>query len=203
MIDEDSLRKLQKRNAAILPQLDERQRRLFAASEARAAGHGGIAAVSRVTRIAASTIGRGLKELDAPPPLTCETSTFSTRISTANGTTQSPHQPQTSKQLIPDRPLAEATLSRATQGSKPAATAAAMPIRQATISRTLWPAAAAPAGLRRRREPAPPPRRTIPSASRRSPAPARRGRQRRGQHQRDDRQRQRRRRPASATAPRT
>ena len=67
MIDEDFLQKLQKRNAAILPQLDERQRRLFAASEARAAGHGGIAAVSRVTRIAASTIGRGLKELDAPP----------------------------------------------------------------------------------------------------------------------------------------
>jgi hypothetical protein len=52
----------------ILPQLDERQRRLFAASEARAAGHGGIAAVSRVTRIAASTIGRGLKDLGAPPP---------------------------------------------------------------------------------------------------------------------------------------
>ena len=68
MIDEDFLEKLRARNAAILPQLDERQRRLFAAAEARAAGHGGIAAVSRVTRIAASTIGRGLKELDAPPP---------------------------------------------------------------------------------------------------------------------------------------
>ena len=67
MMDEDSLQKLQMRNAAILPQLDERQRRLFAASEARAAGHGGIAGVSRVTRIAASTIGRGLQELDAPP----------------------------------------------------------------------------------------------------------------------------------------
>jgi hypothetical protein len=38
MIDEDSLEKLQKRNAVILPRLDERQRRLFAASEARAAG---------------------------------------------------------------------------------------------------------------------------------------------------------------------
>jgi hypothetical protein len=66
MIDEDSLRKLEARQAAILPRLDERQRRLFAAAEARAVGHGGIAAVSRVTRIAASTIGRGLKELDAP-----------------------------------------------------------------------------------------------------------------------------------------
>src|ERR1700727_100800 len=67
MIDEDSLRKLEARHAAISPRLDERQRRIFAASEARAAGHGGIAAVSRVTRIAASTIGRGLQELDAPP----------------------------------------------------------------------------------------------------------------------------------------
>jgi Rhodopirellula transposase DDE domain len=66
MIDEDSLEKLRTRNAAILPRLDERQRRLFAAAEARAAGRGGIAAVSLVTRIAASTIGRGLKELDAP-----------------------------------------------------------------------------------------------------------------------------------------
>ena len=56
---------LQKRNAAILPHLDERQRRLFAAAEAKAAGYGGIAAVSRVTRIAASTIGRGLKDIEA------------------------------------------------------------------------------------------------------------------------------------------
>src|SRR5208283_1383686 len=45
---------------------DERQRRLFVAAEARAAGYGGIAAVSRVTGVAASTIGRGLKELEAP-----------------------------------------------------------------------------------------------------------------------------------------
>ena len=66
MIDEDSLEKLRARKAALLPQLDERRRRAFAAAEARAAGRGGIAAVSRVTRIAASTIGRGLKELDAP-----------------------------------------------------------------------------------------------------------------------------------------
>jgi Rhodopirellula transposase DDE domain len=67
MIDQDSL---QKRNAAILPHLDERQRRLFAAAEAKAAGHGGIAAVSRVTRIAASTIGRGLKDIESPDLLT-------------------------------------------------------------------------------------------------------------------------------------
>jgi hypothetical protein len=46
---------------------DERGRRLFAASEVRAAGRGGLAAVSRITGLARSTIERGLKDLDAPP----------------------------------------------------------------------------------------------------------------------------------------
>ena len=38
---------------------------MFAASEARAAGRGGIAAVSQATGIARSTIGRGLRDLDS------------------------------------------------------------------------------------------------------------------------------------------
>src|SRR5215813_2814416 len=46
---------------------DERGRRLFAASEVRAAGRGGLAAVSRITGLARSTIERGLKDLDTPP----------------------------------------------------------------------------------------------------------------------------------------
>jgi Rhodopirellula transposase DDE domain len=46
---------------------DERGRRLFAASEVRAAGWGGLAAVSDITGLARSTIERGLKDLDAPP----------------------------------------------------------------------------------------------------------------------------------------
>ena len=46
---------------------DERGRRLFAASEARAAGWGGLAAVSNITGLARSTIERGLKDLNAPP----------------------------------------------------------------------------------------------------------------------------------------
>ncbi len=66
MIDEDSLRE---RKAALLPHLDERQRRPFAAAGVKAAGRGGIAAVARLTRIAGSTIGRGLKELEAPETL--------------------------------------------------------------------------------------------------------------------------------------
>jgi transposase len=47
----------------LAPVLDERKRRLFAASEARAAGPGGILAVHQATGIARSTIGRGLAEL--------------------------------------------------------------------------------------------------------------------------------------------
>jgi Rhodopirellula transposase DDE domain len=50
---------------ALSPFLDERERRLLAASEARAAGRGGVAAVSRATGIARSTIGRGLVDLRA------------------------------------------------------------------------------------------------------------------------------------------
>ena len=46
---------------------DERGKRLFAASEVRAAGWGGLAAVSDITGLARSTIERGLKDLDAPP----------------------------------------------------------------------------------------------------------------------------------------
>ena len=48
---------------ALAPFLDERGRRLFAASEARAAGRGGVTAVSDATGIARSTIGRGLIDL--------------------------------------------------------------------------------------------------------------------------------------------
>jgi len=48
---------------ALEPILDERGRRLFAASEARAAGRGGVAAVSQATGIARSTIDRGLADL--------------------------------------------------------------------------------------------------------------------------------------------
>ena len=48
---------------ALAPFLDERGRRLFAASEARAAGRGGVTAVSAATGIARSTIGRGLVDL--------------------------------------------------------------------------------------------------------------------------------------------
>lgn len=62
MVDEGGIRE---RFRLLSPHLDERGRRLFAASEAQAAGRGGIAAASRATGLAASTISRGLTELTA------------------------------------------------------------------------------------------------------------------------------------------
>ena len=61
MINEAAIRR---RFETLSPYLDERQRRVFATSEALAAGWGGIAAVSRITGVARSTIGRGLDELE-------------------------------------------------------------------------------------------------------------------------------------------
>ena len=48
---------------ALAPALTERARRIWAATEARAAGRGGITVVAHATGIAYSTIQRGLKEL--------------------------------------------------------------------------------------------------------------------------------------------
>jgi hypothetical protein len=65
VIDESAIRQ---RFEALAPVLDERGRRRFAAAEAATAGHGGVSAVTRVTGIARSTIGRGLAELRAGEP---------------------------------------------------------------------------------------------------------------------------------------
>ena len=64
---------------ALAPVLDERGRRLFAASEARAAGRGGVIAVSRATGIARSTIDRGLADLRSGRLM------FSTRVRRRGG----------------------------------------------------------------------------------------------------------------------
>jgi len=47
------------------PELNERQRRLWAASEARSAGWGGIVATARATGMAIDTIRKGMAELEA------------------------------------------------------------------------------------------------------------------------------------------
>ena len=62
-----SLRALQQKVTLLWPHLDERARRLFAASEARQLGHGGVSLVSRACGLSRVTITKGLHELEAPP----------------------------------------------------------------------------------------------------------------------------------------
>jgi DDE family transposase len=52
------------------PHLDERQRRLWAGTEARSMGRGGIAAVSRATGMSRSTLQDAVGEIDAGPEVT-------------------------------------------------------------------------------------------------------------------------------------
>ena len=49
--------------------LDEREQRLFAANEVRAAGHGALVVMSEITGLARSTINRGEDDLDEGPLL--------------------------------------------------------------------------------------------------------------------------------------
>ena len=51
--------------AAIVPHLDERQRRLLLGAEARALGHGGIRAVARAAGVREATVSLGVSELEA------------------------------------------------------------------------------------------------------------------------------------------
>jgi hypothetical protein len=67
MIDE---KPILTRFQAVRSSLDERGRRLHAAAEALSAGHGGVAAAARATKVARSTIGRGIKDLREPASLT-------------------------------------------------------------------------------------------------------------------------------------
>ena len=54
---------IRRRFSAVAPILDERQRRLWTAAEAKAVGYGGVSLVARATGITRPTIHAGLKEL--------------------------------------------------------------------------------------------------------------------------------------------
>jgi hypothetical protein len=62
VIDE---RLIGERFRALAPELSERGRRVWAASEARVLGRGGIAAVSRASGISPNTIRKGMREIEA------------------------------------------------------------------------------------------------------------------------------------------
>lgn len=62
MIDEGAIGE---RFRALAGELNERQRRLWAAAEARSYGRGGIAATARATGINVDTIRLGVRELES------------------------------------------------------------------------------------------------------------------------------------------
>lgn len=66
-MDNDSV--LAEKFAAILPHLNERQRRLLVAAEARALGRGGITRVARASGMSRPTIQTAVRELDQPAAL--------------------------------------------------------------------------------------------------------------------------------------
>lgn len=67
MIPVNVVETIRKKYAWLHAELDERRRRLWAASEAQALGHGGVAAVAKATGLAESTIRLGQRELGSQP----------------------------------------------------------------------------------------------------------------------------------------
>jgi len=65
----DAAQDIQRRYEDLSPVLNEQGLRRFAATEARAYGHGGVSVVSKITGLARSTISRGMKEIGENLPV--------------------------------------------------------------------------------------------------------------------------------------
>jgi hypothetical protein len=63
----DARGELQTKWNFLMPHLDERQRRLLAAAEARVLGHGGVSLVAQASGLSRTTIHKALEELDTEP----------------------------------------------------------------------------------------------------------------------------------------
>jgi hypothetical protein len=68
MEDTQALARIQRKYHSLLPEMDERRRRQWAAAEARELGWGGVSLVARATGLSRPTITAGLRELDQPIP---------------------------------------------------------------------------------------------------------------------------------------
>jgi transposase len=64
-IDPEAREQLVTRFAVLLPHLNERQQRLALATEARLLGHGGVRAVAEAAAVSATTVRRGVDELES------------------------------------------------------------------------------------------------------------------------------------------
>jgi hypothetical protein len=75
MIEASEVEDIKRKYEVLGKELDERARRLWAASEAMSLGHGGVVAVSRATGIAESTIRIGQKEIEKSGEIASEKET--------------------------------------------------------------------------------------------------------------------------------
>ena len=66
MAETSHVARIRRKYRALLPEMDERGRRQWAAAEARELGWGGVTAVARATGLSRTTITAGLKELSLP-----------------------------------------------------------------------------------------------------------------------------------------
>jgi Rhodopirellula transposase DDE domain len=66
MRDTQTVAKIRQKYQLLLPEMDERWRRQWAAAEAHALGWGGISLVSRATGLSRPTVTAGMRELDQP-----------------------------------------------------------------------------------------------------------------------------------------
>jgi transposase len=64
-IPDETRSQLSVKFAVLFPHLDERQRRLLLAAEARVLGHGGVRAVARAAAVSETTVRKGVLELEA------------------------------------------------------------------------------------------------------------------------------------------
>src|ERR1700751_6335053 len=64
-VKEEAAQVLAAKLAVVFPHLDEGQRRLLMAAEARALGHGGIRLVARAAGVREATVSLGVAELEA------------------------------------------------------------------------------------------------------------------------------------------
>jgi Rhodopirellula transposase DDE domain len=68
MRNDETIARIQRKYHLLVPEMDERRRRQWAAAEAREIGWGGISLVARATGLSRPTITAGLRELAQPAP---------------------------------------------------------------------------------------------------------------------------------------
>jgi Rhodopirellula transposase DDE domain len=68
MQDAQTIGRIRRKYQSLVPEMDERRRRQWAAAEARELGWGGVSLVARATGLSRPTIMAGLRELDQPIP---------------------------------------------------------------------------------------------------------------------------------------